>query len=218
VSAPAGAHIGILGGTFNPPHRGHVALAQHAFAQLRLTQMLLMPAGTPPHKQGEADPGAEHRLAMCRLAILGSEGLSVSALEVERGGPSYTVDTLRDIKASTPDAKLTFVVGADTARTLPAWREPAQLLGLAEIAVAARTGTDQQELRAALGSLEPDIAVTFLQMPSVDVSSSLVRTRVARGEPVAELVGAPVASYIAEHGLYTGRTSDGAAQARVPSC
>jgi nicotinate-nucleotide adenylyltransferase len=202
VSAPAGAHIGILGGTFNPPHRGHVALARHAREQLGLTQMVLMPAGAPPHKRGEADPGAEHRLRMCRLATEGIEGLSVSAAETERGGPSYTVDTLRQIKTSVPDAKLTFLVGADTARTVPSWHEPHELLGLAGLAVARRSGTQRREVLDALGSLGGEPEITFVEMPAVEVSSSMVRELVARGEPVDELVGAAVAAYIAEHDLY----------------
>jgi nicotinate-nucleotide adenylyltransferase len=210
VNAPAGAHIGILGGTFNPPHRGHVALAQHVRGQLGLTQMVLMPAGTPPHKPGEGDPGAEHRLQMCRLAIEGVAHLSVSDLEVRRGGPSYTVDTLRSMKATAPDARLTFIVGADTARTLPSWHEPKQLLGLAGLAVAARQGTSRDEVLQALDSLGVPSQLTFLEMPNVAVSSSLVRQRVAHDQPVDDLVGAAVASYIAEQGLYRTTSQVGA--------
>lgn len=202
MSAPGGAHIGILGGTFNPPHRGHIALAEHARGQLGLTRMVLMPTGSPPHKGGEADPGAEHRLRMCGLAIGDGVGLSVCDLEVRRGGPSYTVDTLRSIKTDAPDAQLTFLVGADTARTLPAWHEPRELLALAGVAVAGRAGTERDEVLEALGGLVERPDVRFLDMPPVAVSSSLVRERVARGEPVGELVGERVAAYIAEHGLY----------------
>src|SRR5271166_2146145 len=132
--------LGILGGTFNPPHVGHLALARNALEELGLQRVLLMPAHTPPHKPTEEDPGPEHRLRMCCLSVTDTAGVSVCALEIERGGPSYTVDTLQAIHASHPDAQLTFIVGADTAGTLPAWREPAKLLGLAELAVAARDG------------------------------------------------------------------------------
>jgi nicotinate-nucleotide adenylyltransferase len=179
-----------------------VALARHAREQLELTEVKLMPAGAAPHKPTAEDPGAEHRLSMCRLAVAGLEGLSVCDLEVERGGPSYTVDTLRDIKEIAPDARLTFIVGADTARGLPGWHEPAALLGLTRLAVAGRRGVARAEVLEALGTLERAVEVDFLKMPAVEVSSSLVRERVARGEPVAELVGEPVAAYIAEHGLY----------------
>jgi len=170
-----------------------------------------MPLHTPPHKPAAEDPGPMHRLAMCRLAVEGESGLEASALEIERGGPSYTADTLREIHASEPEAELTFIVGADTAMTLPRWRRPQDVLAMARLAVAGRPGTDGAEVLDALASVpapsgaagphvEPE--VVFLSMAPVDVSSSQVRERVARGEPVAELVGEPVARYIAEHGLY----------------
>ena len=213
------ASIGILGGTFNPPHLGHLALARDAREELGLDRVLLMPAGIAPHKPGAAEPGAEHRLAMCRLALQGEPALSVSALEVERDGPSYTVDTLRAIHASDPHLQLTFIAGADVACTLPSWREPAKLLELAGLAVAARAGADR---RTVLRELAPLLAgvegartsgepsnVRFLRMPVIDISSSIVRERAARGEPVEDLVGEPVGRYIAEQGLYRARAGVG---------
>jgi nicotinate-nucleotide adenylyltransferase len=211
--------LGILGGTFNPPHLGHVALAEHARAQLGLERVLLMPAYSAPHKRERPDPGPLHRLRMCRVAVEGVPGVAASAMEVERGGPSYTVDTLRAIHADHPDAQLTFIVGADTARTLPAWREPEQVLALARLAVAEREGVSRKDVLRALGVLahgarsaraagaggeagRDGAGITFLEMGTVAVSSSLARERVARGEPVDELVGPSVASYIARHGLY----------------
>jgi nicotinate-nucleotide adenylyltransferase len=196
--------VGILGGTFNPPHRGHLAVARYARAQLGLARVLLMPAHSSPHKRGEPDPGPEHRLQMCRLAVAEDEQLGVCALEVERGGASYTVDTLRAIRASHPSAELTLIVGADTASTLPRWREPRALLELAELAVVARSGSDERAVRERLrGLLAHDTAgVRFLQMPPVEVSSSLARETAARGAPLEELVGAAVADYINEHALY----------------
>jgi nicotinate-nucleotide adenylyltransferase len=203
--------LGILGGSFNPPHRGHLALARDAREELRLERVLLMPLHTPPHKPAAADPGPAHRLAMCRRAAEGEPGIETSALEIERGGPSYTVDTLGEIHADDPEAELTFVVGADTALTLPRWRRPEQVLALARLAVASRPGADGGEVLDALASIpaacgaagpyvEPE--VVFLSMAPIDVSSSQVRAAVARGEGVEELVGEPVARYIAEHGLY----------------
>jgi nicotinate-nucleotide adenylyltransferase len=171
-----------------------------------------MPAHIPPHKAAEQDPGAEHRLAMCRLAIDGEPDLAVCALEIERGGPSYTVDTLNAVHAIQPEAELTFIVGADIARTLPAWREPAKVLELARLAVAARAGSSPEQVLSTVASLgnshgpgqgeRPAPEVRFLHMPAIDVSSSMVRERVARSEPLEALVGPPVARYIAEHGLY----------------
>jgi nicotinate-nucleotide adenylyltransferase len=203
--------VGVLGGTFNPPHLGHLAVARHAREELGLERVLLMPAHIPPHKTSEEDPGAEHRLRMCRLCVSGEAGLSVSALEIERGGPSYTVDTLEAIHASHPDAELTFIVGADTASTLPAWREPARLLELAGLAVAGREGPGRGGVLDGLAPLlasrpagrsDGGVGVRFLDMPAVHISSSMVRERVACGEEIEELVGPAVAAYIAEHGLY----------------
>jgi nicotinate-nucleotide adenylyltransferase len=180
--------------------------------------VLLMPAHIPPHKSAEPDPGAQHRLNMCRLAVDGEPGVSVCSLEIDRPGPSYTVDTLTAIHASHPDAQLTFIVGADIARTLPAWREPAKVLELARVAVGARSGASDQQVLDTLAALSksPEAggvrggqpgggAVRFLRMPIVEVSSSIVRERVARGEDVEQLVGPAVARYISEHGLYGAR-------------
>jgi nicotinate-nucleotide adenylyltransferase len=196
--------IGILGGTFNPPHRGHLALARSARAELDLERVLVMPANIAPNKSAEReDPGSEHRLAMCRLAVTAdAPRIEASPLEVERGGVSYTVDTLRAIHEREGDVELALIVGADTARTLAGWREPVQLLELAELAVAQRDGLASEDVREALLRLHPGSRLRFLTMDETPVSSSGVRERVARGQPVSELVGRPVAAYIAEHGLY----------------
>jgi nicotinate-nucleotide adenylyltransferase len=195
-----------LGGTFNPPHRGHLALARHAQAELGLERVLLMPAHSAPHKGEEGDPGPERRLEMCRLAVGGEAGLEVCALEIERGGPSYTVDTLRAIKQGDPQADLTFIVGADMARTLPAWREPRALVGLAGLAIAEREETGREEVLRALAPL--GARMTFLAMPMLEVSSSQVRERVKAGEPIEGLVAPAVAEYIAAHALYRGASAD----------
>ncbi len=178
----------------------------------------MVPACISPLKPLARDPGPEHRLRMCRLAAAGTDGLSVSALEIERGGTSYTVDTLVAIKSSHADAHLTFITGADTARTLPAWHEPAKLLELADLAVAARDGSWREGvcdtvgpwLAACRGGADGDRpALRFLDMPAVNVSSSMVRERVAHGDPIEHLVGPAVAAYIAEHGLYRSPSADG---------
>jgi nicotinate-nucleotide adenylyltransferase len=194
--------VGILGGTFNPPHLGHLAVARHALSELALERVILMPAGRPPHKQGELGPGGEHRLAMCEAMIDGSGSLSSCRLELEREGTSYTVDTLRAIHSSNPDVKLTFIVGADTARTLTSWREPAQLLELADIAIAEREDTERDELLKTLAPLRAESQFRFLRMGTIDVSSSQIRTLLAEGAPVGDLVGGAVEAYITEHGLY----------------
>ncbi len=205
--------LGILGGTFNPPHRGHLAVAACARAQLRLERVLLMPSFAPPHKPALEDPGPEHRLRMCQLAVEGHEGIEASALEIERGGPSYTVDTLlelharADADAHQPTARPTLILGSDMARTLPAWRRPQEIVKLADIAVAERPGDGRAEVLAVLESLGAHAG--FLGMPPIDISSSLVRLRAARDEPVGELVGDAVAAYIAEHRLYREGGGDG---------
>ncbi len=211
--SPEVAALGVLGGTFNPPHLGHLAVARRALEALRLDLVLLMPARIPPHKPGGEDPGAEHRLRMCRLAVAGSEGVEACGLEIAREGPSYTVDTLRAIHAGHPHAELTFIVGADIASTLPSWREPGQLLELAGIAVAERAGSGRGPVLDALASIPRGAdagptSVRFLEMEPIDVSSSMARRRAAAGEPIDDLVGPAVAAYIREHGLY--RTPAGA--------
>lgn len=200
--------IGILGGTFNPPHIGHVALARHARSELGLERVLMVPANVAPHKPASReDPGPEHRLAMCRLAVASEPGLEASALEIERGGTSYTVDTVQAIHDTHPDAELTLIVGADIARTLPGWREPARLLGMVGLAVAQRDELDLRDVRRALApviapGLDPPPRMALLRMAPVAASSSAVRDLLAAGAPVDELVGEAVAGYIAEHGLY----------------
>ena len=203
--------IGILGGTFNPPHRGHIALARHAKIELGLDRVLLMPANSAPHKGEREDPGPQRRFEMCRLAVRDEAPLEACGLEIERGGQSYTVDTLRAIHASHEEAKLTFIVGADMARTLPSWREPRALVELADLAVAEREDAGREEVLRALGPLRA--SVRFLKMPLVEVSSSRVRERVAAGEQVEDLVGPTVAEYIAEHGLYSASV---AGEAKAP--
>jgi nicotinate-nucleotide adenylyltransferase len=203
--------IGVLGGMFNPPHLGHLALARAAANELGLDVVLLTPVLIPPHKPPKWDPGSEHRLRMCRLAVRGDEHLGVCTLELERPGPSFTVDTLRSIHASHPDAELTLILGADMAQTLAAWREPREIVRLARLAVADREDTSRRDVLDALGQLEGEARTSFVNMPRLDVSSSLVRKRLNAGEPIEELVGAEVAAYIAEHELY-GRRPAGRAQ------
>jgi nicotinate-nucleotide adenylyltransferase len=146
---------------------------------------------------------------MCQLLGEGSRGVSASALEVERGGASYTVDTLKAVHDMHPEARLTFIMGADTACTLGSWHEPAHLLELAELAVATRSGASRREVLATVAAIadpprseSADGGVHFLEMGPIEVSSSLVRERVARGEAIEELVGPAVAEYIAAQDLY----------------
>jgi nicotinate-nucleotide adenylyltransferase len=199
------ARIGILGGMFNPPHLGHIALARAAATQLDLDRVLLTPVLVPPHKPAKWDPGAEQRLAMCRLAAQHDPLVEVCTLELERPGPSYTVDTLRAIHANQPDAELTLILGADMARTLGSWREPREILKLARLAVAERDEVTRREVLDALAPLVGADRVTFLDMAPRDISSSRVRRDLAAGEQIDELVGPDVATHIAENELYGRR-------------
>jgi nicotinate-nucleotide adenylyltransferase len=203
--------IGILGGSFNPPHLGHLHLARHARDELGLERVVLMPLHASAHKAAERDPGPVHRLAMCRLAAAEEPGVSACALEIERGGVSYTADTLKEIHARHPEADLTFIVGADTARTLPAWHEPRTVLELARLAVASRPGSEREQVLSALEEVlggeratrDPTGSrVVFLSMPPIEASSSQARARLAAGQSAEDLLGKPVSDYISKHGLY----------------
>jgi nicotinate-nucleotide adenylyltransferase len=203
--------IGILGGMFNPPHLGHLALARAAASELGLDVVLFTPVLIPPHKPAKWDPGADHRLRMCELMVQRDERLGVCTLELQRPGPSYTVDTLRSIHTSHSNAELTLILGADMARTLGSWRERREILDLARIAVAERDGSRQAEVIDALVPLSGGERVVFLGMEPHDVSSSLVRRRLTSGAPIESLVGcvvgSEVADYIARNELY-GRQAE----------
>jgi nicotinate-nucleotide adenylyltransferase len=197
------ASLGILGGTFNPPHVAHLLCASEARWQLALDRVLLIPAGVPPHKEMTDEPGIEQRLEMCRLAARGAEDwLTVSDVEARRPGPSYTVDTLLEIHASQPGDELTFIVGGDMAWSLPAWREPERILELARIAVAERAGARREEVRSQLAGLRGGENVVYIDVPRIDVSSVALRQRVRSGRPVSYLVPDAVSEYIQERRLY----------------
>jgi nicotinate-nucleotide adenylyltransferase len=195
--------IGILGGTFNPPHLGHLVCAQEAHDQLDLDRVVLMPAGVPPHKEVEADPGAEARYALCEAAVAGDERFGVSRLELDRAGRSFTVDTLRALRDHSPQDDIAFIAGGDMARSLPSWREPEALLSLATLAVAERAADKRDAISAAIAPLAGSDGVRFFDMPRIDISSSLVRERVASGRPIRYLVPDAVADAIAQNGWYT---------------
>jgi nicotinate-nucleotide adenylyltransferase len=196
--------LGLLGGTFNPPHIGHLVCAQEAHAQLGLDRVLLLPVHTPPHKQADGDPGAEVRVALCEAAVAGDERFGVSRAEADVPGRSYTVDTLNRLHEARPEDQLTFIVGGDMAASLPQWREPQAILELCTIGAAARDGVGRD---AVLERLERELPgassrIEFFDMPRIDISSTLIRRRVAAGEPVRYLVPDGVAATIEREGLY----------------
>ena len=186
--------IGVLGGTFDPIHLGHLAAASEACHALGLDSVLLVPANTQPLKPAPQE-SAQHRLAMCRAAVDGDARLAVSDVDVARGGATYTVDTLTDLAAQFPGVELTFMVGADALQTLGKWKDPERLRSLARFVGMTRPG--YQTPVASDG-------VVVVEVPGVAVSSTEVRRRVRDGSPVRYLVPDTVVAYIERNGLYLG--------------
>ena len=201
MSSPGGA-IGVLGSAFNPPHLGHLALAQEAAWQLGLEEVVLVPTGHAPHKRIADDPGREARMEMTRLAAADDDRFSVSAMEAEREGPSYTYETLAALAKERGDRELVFVMGADAAVGLESWRYPERVVELASLAVARRAGVADADVAAAMRSLGCEGRATMLEMPQFGVSSSAVRERAKQGRPLRYLVPDAVADFIAERGIY----------------
>lgn len=187
--------IGILGGTFDPVHIGHVAAAIAAADSLDLDEVLLVPAGEPWHREQPHAP-ARDRLAMCALAAHADPRLAVSAVDVERPGPTYTIDTLRDLARQRPQVSWSVLLGADALASLATWRDPAGIGSLAQVVGLARPGETLTDPRV------PGVKPMLVAIPPVPVSSTLVREAVAQGAPLEGLVPPAVADYIAEHGLY----------------
>ena len=192
----------MLGSAFNPPHLGHLALAQEAAWQLGLEEVVLVPTGQAPHKRIADDPGKEARMEMTRRAAADDDRFSVSALEVEREGPSYTYETLEALAEDRVDTQLVFVMGADAAVGLESWRKPERVVELASLAVARRAGVSDADVAESMRSLGCEGRATMLEMPQFGVSSSAVRERAKQGRPLRYLVPDAVADFIAEREIY----------------
>jgi nicotinate-nucleotide adenylyltransferase len=195
--------IGVLGSAFNPPHLGHLALAQEALWQLGLDEVLLVPTGEAPHKRIHDDPGRELRLAMTRLAAADDPRFAVSTLEVEREGPSYTYETLELLAGEKGEPDLVFVMGADAAVGFESWREPGRVVELARLAVARRSGISDADVAAVMRGVGAEGRATMLEMPQFGVSSSAVRERAAAMRPLRYLVPEAVARFIEEKRIYS---------------
>ena len=161
------------------------------------------PVGQAPHRTIENDPGAEVRLTMCEHATAGDARFGVSRIELDRPGLSYTVDTLRSIRDSSDGAELFFLMGGDQAMALPTWHEPGEVLGLATVAVVERAEHRRAEIAKQVRSIRGDDRAVFVDMPRIDVSSTLVRRRAAAGLPIRYLVPDKVANYIGAESLYS---------------
>ncbi len=204
---PAGVRVGVLGGTFDPIHDGHLAIAAAVRAALGLSGVVFIPAGIPPHKPGQAVSPAADRRAMLELAIAGEPTFTVSSIELDRPGPSYSVDTLAALAAESGHSRrLEFILSAEAFAGFPSWHEPGRILELARLAVVPRAGArpfDAAWLDANLPAWRT--RVDFVDGPLVDVSASVIRDRVRAGLPLDGLVPPAVADYIAAHRLYTER-------------
>ena len=192
--------LGLFGGTFDPPHLGHLALAEHARDRLRLDEVRFIPAGQPPHKRGMPMTPAAGRLAMTRRAVRGNPAFTVSTVETRRGGPSFTIETLRELAAREPGTRLFLLMGADSLDDFATWRHPKAILKLATLVVAGRPGAGGRTSRTSANR-----RLVRLDNAEIALSSSLVRARVRTGRSVRYLVPDAVAAYIARHRLYQGR-------------
>lgn len=198
--------LGVLGGTFNPVHMGHLIMAQDAIEHFELSKVIFMPCAHPPHKTTNDLASARHRMAMLEVAIEGDLRFEVSDMELQRGGTSYTIDTIRELAAQYPGIEICFIVGADSLMELHLWKDVEALLGLCRVVTIARPGIELSSLRMSDFQLkdpwpvrlQADIRVGHL----INVSSTDIRYRAAEGMSIRYLVPAGVDMYIAEHSLY----------------
>lgn len=197
-------NIGVLGGTFDPVHVGHLVVAEEARAKLELAEVLFVPAGEPWLKANNAISPAEHRLEMVRLAIAGKAHFKLSTMEIERAGPTYTVDTITELQTRlNVGDELFFILGWDNLNQLPQWHQPSRLIELCRLVAVPRVDSPTPDL----GSLEAAIPglsqrVILLDEPRIDVNASQIRERVARGLSISQLVPEAVERYIKQHRLY----------------
>jgi nicotinate-nucleotide adenylyltransferase len=191
--------IGILGGTFDPPHIGHLVLAQYAVSALDLECVYFVPAADPPHKS-QLRYEIEHRLPMLELAIAENSRFSISRVDIDRPGPHYTVDMVRILQTQQPDVEFYFLMGGDSLHFLPTWNKPLELIASVKLAVVARLGSDIYEDLLALPGLKEN--VTVIDSPLLGFSSTEIAERLEAGKSVRYLVPDAVLQYIEEYGLY----------------
>ncbi len=201
-------NIGVLGGTFDPIHMGHLIVAEEIRGQLDLAEVLFVPAGEPWLKTNNSISSAEHRVQMVRLAIADEPAFKLSTIEIERAGPSYTIDTIAQFNSQMGAGdKLFFILGWDNLMQLPQWREPSRLVQMCSLVAVPRVGypsPDLNTLEAAIPGLSQ--SAILLHTPQIEISSSEIRHRVARGLSIHHLVPEPVEKYIKQNNLYTKRS------------
>ena len=198
----AGMRLGLMGGTFDPIHYGHLAAAEVARYEFGLVKVVFIPAGQPPHKTGQKISPAAHRLAMVRLAVASNPFFEVSTVEIDRPGPSYTVETVSAFRHLYSSAEIYFITGADAVAEISTWRRIEELLRLCWLVAVTRPGYLLEDLREWLVKPELWRKILTLQVPGVAVSSTEIRERVRAGRPVKYLLPEAVEDYIARHGLY----------------
>jgi len=199
--------LGVFGGTFDPVHVGHLRLAESAREEeeLSLDKVLFVPAGEPWRKKDHLVSAAAYRMAMLRLAIEGNDAFALSKVELEREGPSYSIETLEALGKQHPSAELFLIMGEDALADLPNWREPDRIISLAKLAVASRGDSSAERLEALQKALPGVLArVIWVPMEVLQISGSAIRESVRRGWSIRYLVPAAVEAYIHEHALYRG--------------
>jgi nicotinate-nucleotide adenylyltransferase len=199
-------NTGLLGGTFDPVHNGHIAIAEAVRLEVRLDEVIFMPAAQTPLKEERNISASEHRIEMVKLAIEGIPYFKLSMIEMERGGPSYTVDTIAELrKIIGEENEIFFIVGCDSLASFPEWKEPGRLIQVCRLVAVPRPGYDIPDL-VALEKEVPGISenVIILDGPHIDVSATEIREKVAKGLPISHLVPGLVAEYIGKHRLYQG--------------
>jgi nicotinate-nucleotide adenylyltransferase len=194
--------LGIYGGSFDPVHNGHLALARACQRQAGLDEVWFMPTAVQPLKQKGPHATDAQRVDMLELATRDVPSWRVSTLEIDRGGKSYTVDTLRQLSEELPEAVLFFLMGADAVRDVPQWREPEEIFRLATPLVVRRAGESEPDMKALEAVAAANKQPRLLEMPAHDISSSEIRRRVAAAEPIVDLVPPEVAAFIAAHHVY----------------
>ena len=199
----AGKSLGILGGTFDPIHMGHLRMAEHVFQRMELESIVFIPAYVPPHKLGQDFAPAQDRYAMTELAVADNPHFTVSDMELKRTGVSYTIDTIRQLHAQYEDRELNFIIGADSMAQLHTWHNIEEMLELTRFVAVWRPGYEDamEELVRHLGEQAKE-RVLLLDTPVYDISSTEIRTRIRQGLGLAGLVPPAVERYIYEHGLY----------------
>lgn len=205
--------IGLLGGTFDPVHLGHLVLADQCREQAALDEVWFVPARLPPHKGDKSISAPRHRLEMLKIAVSGTPPFSICEIELQRDGPSYTVDTLTQLQALHPDQEFQLIIGADMLADFPNWREPGRIAEMCRL-IAVNRGRDLSTVAAAAGQLTQDLnaRIQIVEMPAIDISASDIRERVSRGKSIRFLTPRGVEMYIAAQDLYLETRPDSSQQ------